>query len=259
MIPCFIEEANINFYSCKCIPYYGKKLLTFSSIVFLQHINKLDVVLKQENIFVPKSVFLYIKDAIESIEKSGDENYYLRSHGFIKKDMTKIKNKLQLILKMLNSNQIIDDTKGFISLCDELDIDTQKELILFYICLLKQYQLITEDRFFGYLAERIKAPQIVSNAMSLLIKEKDYIDKAILLDSKKYSYVFGEYMVNNINAACLYKDISSYNISNRDKQMLQIIDKYGFLDELKQYYKNTYKVLYPKINLPKDDYVKHNI
>ncbi|MDY4427265.1 MAG: hypothetical protein SPE20_07930 [Helicobacter sp.] len=259
LIPYLIEEVNINFYSCKCIPYDGKKLLTFSSIVFLQHINKLDVVLKQENIFVPKSVFLYIKDEIESIEKSRDENYSLRSHGFIKKDMTKIKNKLQLILKMLNSNQIIDDTEEFISLCDELDIDTQKELNLFYICLPNQYQLITEDRFFGYLAEEIDAPQIVSNAMSLLIEEKDYIDQAILLDSKKYSYVFGEYVAYNINATCLYKNISSHNISNRDKQMLQIIDKYGFLDKLKQYYKNTYKVLYPKINIPKDNYVKHNI
>ncbi|EOI2840143.1 hypothetical protein ACMHRL_001566, partial [Campylobacter jejuni] len=57
----------------------------------------------------------------------------------------------------------------------------------------------------------------------------------------------------------LYKNISSYNISNHDKKIIQIINKYGFLDKLKQYYKNTYEVLYPKINFPKNDYVKHNI
>ncbi|EFO9576734.1 hypothetical protein HPQ82_001890, partial [Campylobacter jejuni] len=187
------------------------------------------------------------------------EIYSLSSNGLSKIDNSKVKEKLEHILKLVDLKQIIDDTKYPISNLEDIPISLKREIGIFSICCINQYQLITEDRFFGYLAEEINAPQIVSNAMSLLIEEKDYIDKAILLDSKKYFYVFGEYMAYNINATCLYKNISSYNISNHDKKIIQIINKYGFLDKLKQYYKNTYEVLYPKINFPKNDYVKHNI
>ncbi len=260
LIPMLIEDENINFHSNKCIPYSGNKILTFSSIVLLQHINKLDIVLQRKDIFIPKSIVLEIQDKIKYIENpKNKETYSLSSNGFAKIDNSKVKEKLEHILKLVDSKQIIDDTNHPIGILKDIPISLKREIGIFSICCINQYQLITEDRFFGYLAEEINAPQIVSNAMSLLIEEKDYIDKAILLDSKKYSYVFGEYMVNNINATCLYENISSYNISNRDKKMIQIINKYGFLDKLKQYYKNTYEVLYPKINFPKNDYTRHNI
>ncbi|EKH6816066.1 hypothetical protein O8T45_001911, partial [Campylobacter jejuni] len=110
---------------------------------------------------------------------------------------------MEYILKLVDLKQIIDDTKYPISNFKNISIDLKQEINIFSICCINQYQLITEDRFFGYLAEEINAPQIVSNAMSLLIEEKDYIDKAILLDSKKYFYVFGEYVAYNINATCL--------------------------------------------------------
>ncbi|EAK0376147.1 hypothetical protein L034_05495 [Campylobacter jejuni 255] len=260
LIPMLIEDEDINFHSNNCIPYSGSKILTFSSIVLLQHINKLDIVLQRKNIFIPKSIILEIQNKIQNIENSKNKEIYsLSSNGLSKIDNSKVKEKLEYILKLVDLKQIIDDTKYPISNFKNISIDLKQEINIFSICCINQYQLITEDRFFGYLAEEINAPQIVSNAMSLLIEEKDYIDKAILLDSKKYFYVFGEYVAYNINATCLYKNISSYNISNHDKKIIQIINKYGFLDKLKQYYKNTYEVLYPKINFPKNDYVKHNI
>ncbi|HEB9430499.1 TPA: hypothetical protein RZK51_001299 [Campylobacter coli] len=260
LIPMLIEDENINFHSNNCIPYSGNKILTFSSIVLLQHINKLDIVLQRKDIFIPRSIILEIQNKIQNIENlKNQEIYSLSSNGFSKIDNSKVKEKLEHILKLIDLKQIIDDTKYPISNLEDIPISLKREIGIFSICCINQYQLITEDRFFGYLAEEINAPQIVSNAMSLLIEEKDYIDKAIFLDSKKYSYVFGEYVAYNINATCLYENISSYNISNRDKKMIQIINKYGFLDKLKQYYKNTYEVLYPKINFPKNDYVKHNI
>lgn len=260
LIPMLIEDENINFHSNKCIPYSGNKILTFSSIVLLQHINKLDIVLQRKDIFIPRSIILQIQNQIQNIENSKNQEIYsLSSNGFSKIDNSKVKEKLEHILKLINLKQIIDDTNHPIGILKDIPISLKREIGIFSICYTNQYQLITEDRFFGYLAEEINAPQIVSNTMSLLIEEKDYIDKAILLDLKKYFYVFGEYVAYNINTTCLYKNISSYNISNHDKKIIQIINKYGFLDKLKQYYKNTYEVLYPKINFPKNDYVKHNI
>ncbi|EAJ7022296.1 hypothetical protein YN71_06495 [Campylobacter coli] len=190
LIPMLIEDENINFHSNKCIPYSGNKILTFSSIVLLQHINKLDIVLQRKDIFIPKSIILEIQDKIKYIENpKNKETYSLSSNGFAKIDNSKVKEKLEHILKLINLKQIIDDTKYPISNLEDIPISLKREIGIFSICCINQYQLITEDRFFGYLAEEINAPQIVSNAMSLLIEEKDYIDKAILLDSKKYSYV----------------------------------------------------------------------
>ncbi|OOX89116.1 hypothetical protein BOQ00_06630, partial [Campylobacter coli] len=191
LIPMLIEDENINFHSNKCIPYSGNKILTFSSIVLLQHINKLDIVLQRKDIFIPKSIILEIQDKIKYIENpKNKETYSLSSNGFAKIDNSKVKEKLEHILKLVDSKQIIDDTNHSIGILKDIPISLKREIGIFSICCINQYQLITEDRFFGYLAEKINAPQIVSNAMSLLIEEKDYIDKAIFLDSKKYSYVF---------------------------------------------------------------------
>ena len=44
-----------------------------------------------------------------------------------------------------------------------------------------------------------------------------------------------------------------------DIEILKIMNNYGWLEGLKLYYKNTYKVLYPKVNIVSNDYISDNI
>ena len=84
-----LEDENLNFNSCR-VNFKDKntpKLLTLSSIIFLNYWNKLDEVLKREDVYIQKSTFDYLLKYKEKLNKEDELLYLSEGNGLIYKNI----------------------------------------------------------------------------------------------------------------------------------------------------------------------------
>jgi hypothetical protein len=55
----------------------------------------------------------------------------------------------------------------------------------------------------------------------------------------------------------LYKEINTF--SDKDINVLKILNDYGLLEKLKEFYSHKYLVSHPKVMFPKEDKISKNI
>lgn len=268
LIPYLLNSKTINFNSLyiNYLPKERKKILTLSSIVFLNEINQLEVVLKREDIVIQQTLVNWLKDYSQKIDYTNmpQDFTYLdeEGHKFIPftddsiKQAETFKASILEIINALLKCEIIDDTSENLSIKETYSmlaphIGSQEYKALAY-CMNYNYQIISENNIFEMLFDTMKNNKIfISNSLALLtetLKSDTYRSLIIDLHMKKFKYVLNENYVND-----LLDFMKKYNISNlldEEKELIKIANSYGFLDKIKQYYINRFKVLYPKTSLP---------
>lgn len=269
-----LEDENLNFNSCR-MNFKDKntpKLLTISSIIFLNYWNKLDEVLKREDVYIQKSTFDYLLKYKEKLNKEDELLYLSEGNGLIYKNII-TKEQIEFFLdnlkKIINNIayvKIIDDTKSTLLFKESFSITEYIGIQEYHAIALsfeENYQLITEDRMLEVVFEILKFnPTMISNSISLL-KREDIIDLGIILHKKNYKYVFDitivQSLLNNLIHILIYENITISGLSGREINILNILNDYGFLEKIKEVYFHHYKVLYPKTILPKEDRLSKNL
>jgi hypothetical protein len=208
LIPYLLNSKNIKFNSLK-INYLSedkKKILTFSSIIFLDEIGKLDDALKREDIVIQKTLTNWLKKYLDkiSVTKMPIDISYLDEEKpkFIPytnesiKIAENFKSKVSsMLIKLLSCNKI-DDTSENLPIKGAFShlaphVGTQEYQALAY-CINHNYQIISENNIFNMLFEKMKFNNIyISNSIALLkdiLSYEDYRSLIIDLDSKNYKY-----------------------------------------------------------------------
>lgn len=269
-----LEDENLNFNSCR-VNFKDKntpKLLTLSSIIFLNYWNKLDEVLKREDVYIQKSTFDYLLKYKEKLNKEDELLYLSEGNGLIYKNII-TKEQIEFFLdnlkKIINNIayvKIVDDTKSTLLFKESFSITEYIGIQEYHAIALsfeKNYQLITEDRMLEVIFEILKFNlTMISNSLSLL-KREDILDLGITLHKKNYKYVFDiiivKNLLNNFINTLLYKNIGVNGLSDKDINLLKILDDYGFLEKIKEVYFHHYEVYYPKVVLPEEDILSKNL
>lgn len=267
-----LEDENLNFNSCK-VNLQDKnvpKLLTLSSIIFLNYWNKLDDILKREDIYIQKTTFNWLLSYIEKIEKNDELLYVFEKNNELYKNIiTKEQieiflNNLKHIVKSIAYIKIIDDTKATLlyeesfSISENIGIQEYQAIAFSFE---KNYQIITEDRMLEVIFQVLEFnPTMISNSLSLLKKE-EILDLGIILHKKNYKHIFDastiQILLENLISMVLYKEINTF--SDKDINVLKILNDYGLLEKLKEFYSHKYIVSHPKVMFPKEDRVSKNI
>ncbi|HIP26815.1 MAG TPA: tetratricopeptide repeat protein [Flavobacteriaceae bacterium] len=244
-----------------------KKILTLSSIVFLDHLGYLNQVLDLETIVIQQTTVNWLQKYIEdyTFTHRPQEFSYLDDEKpvFIPyteeedKKARAFKEELIILTTNILKCEIIDDTNENIPLVDtyELlakDMGDQEYHALAY-CIKNDYQIISENNIFEMLFETFGYNKLfISNSWSILVTILD--ETEIYLLQKKlfdfnYKYISNcpkiEKVIDGLNYAD-FKDICTDSLILNFK----IWFEYGCLDGLIQDYINEYKVLYPKTSSP---------
>ncbi|QOY53721.1 hypothetical protein HUE87_07355 [Candidatus Sulfurimonas marisnigri] len=276
LIPYILNNKTINLNSLHInyLPKERKKILTLSSIIFLNEINQLEVVLKREDIVIQQTLVNWLKDYSQKVDYTNmpQDFTYLdeESHKFIPVTDDSIKQAETFkasIFKIINAIlvcEIIDDTsenlpikKTYSMLAPHIGGQEYKALAY---CINHNYQIISENNVFDMLFDTMKYNKVfISNSIALLagtLKRDTYRGLIIDLHMKKYKYVLNENYVDGLLDFMKKHDVS--NLIDEEKELIKIANNYGFLDKIKQYYRNKFKVLYPKTVPPiKTDFDKN--
>jgi hypothetical protein len=280
LIPTLLELPDINFNSGhnNPMPFEVKKILTFSSIVFLDHINMLDRVLARKDIFIQQTTVGWLLDFIKSLD---NEDEILRIHSDGKELYKNIsdKNSIQrtqeyfiaLATKVTTQGNVIDDRDAILELKDSYDMlapsmgrQEYKALAFSYK---NNYQIITEDRIFEMLFKQFKFnTTMLSNSMSLIgsiIKEPDELLEIYQsLHNKHYKYILNEASIKSILNKYVYEK-PTYLMQAYPSKLLsmivQIAYSYGWMDEIDEYYDKYYAFKSPMLIAPKQDFISRNI
>lgn len=263
-----IEDETINFNSCR-INYQSKevlKLLTLSSIVFLNYNDKLEEVLKKEDVFIQKTTYDWMMSYIEELDNQDEIFSAFAKNGEFFKDVVPKERieafsfKLKEIINNIKYNQIVDDTKASLPfknafrLADSFGVQEYQAVCLSYQ---ENYQIITEDRMFEVIFSTLNFNQtMISNSLSLFQKE-DLHELRMELHRKKYKFVF------HLNILVELVDILTkgriVKFTKNSSDIINVLNDYGSLKSIIRIYHNKYKVLYPKVILPIEDRLARNI
>jgi hypothetical protein len=264
-----LENNTINFNSCKlnmkdvAIP----KLLTLSSIIFLNYHKKLATVLSREDVFIQKTAFDWLNQYIEELSNRGEQiSVFAKDGKFYKDIITKEQinsfiSRLKEIIDDIEYIKIVDDTKASLPFKNAFDLSKYfgiQEYQALSLSFQENYQIITEDRIFEVIFETMNFNQtMISNSLSLL-DSSEVTELRTKLYNKRYRYIFD---INILRQ--LVKFITKYRLvdtlTDEEIEIIKILDEYGWLESIKRYYINKYKVLYPKTLIPEDDYISKNI
>lgn len=274
LIPTLIEDEKITFISNKInvMPISRRKILTLSSIVFLEHINKLDDVLKRDDIYIQRTLLNWLQSYISTLA-STNEMFSMSSDGTNyfkqlsdKKEIEKVKKYLVMVAgKILSTKRIVEDhlevlpIKGaYEMLADHLGPQEYQALAF---CVNHNYQIITEDNLFDTIFKSFRyTPTYISNALSLLSENANYEKTRTLridLYTKQYKYVLEESYILNLVQYMIKNDIS--HLHEDEKKLIKIAHSYGWLDKIKKYYQNKFQVLFPKVKIPRKTFLDTNI
>ncbi len=264
-----IENKNLNFNSCR-LNFQEKninKLLTLSSIIFLNYLGKLDEVLKREDVYIQKTTFDYLNNYINKLGKEKELFYIslqdeqLYKNIITKEEIEKFIINLKYIINNFAYSRVVDDTKSILLYKDTYPITESigiQEYHALAFCYENKFQLITEDRILEVISGILRfQPDMISNSLSLLEK-KEVLELSYSLHIKKYKYVLYPFVLKYLVYLISNKNIVE-KFREEDIEIVKIMNNYGWLEDLKLYYKNTYKVLYPKINIVSNDYIADNI
>lgn len=269
LIP-YLLNSKWNFNSLELNYLDRPRILTFSSIVFLDELNLLDKVLQQDNIVIQRSLISWLKRYIEEIsynnlalEYNYLENESIKFETYTEKSIEKaklLKKRLISLLQKLNKCNLIDDHLENLPIKESFSILSNQigfqEYWAFVYCVNHNYQIISENNIFDFLFEQLNFNKLyLSNSLSLLDNE-DYINVVEKLYKQNYKYLVPKYIENYIISLSRKYILK---ISDKDKILLKIADKYGYLEDIKKYYNHKFKVLYPKRNLPQKTFFDRNI
>lgn len=139
-------------------------------------------------------------------------------------------------------------------------IGSQEYKALAY-CINHNYQIISEDNIFDMLFETMNYNKVfISNSLVLLeklLEYDNYISLIIDLDKKNYKHVLDvEYTSNLVS---FMRENEVINLLTGEKRLIKIANSYGFLEKIKRYYKDKFKVLYPKSIVPTKNFFDKNI
>lgn len=276
LIPYLLNSKTINFNSLHInyLPKERNKILTLSSIVFLNEINQLEVVLKREDIVIQQTLVNWLKDYSQKIDYTNmpqdftylDEvdNKFIPFTDDSVKQAEAFKASILKIINAILKCEIIDDTSENLPIKEAYKlapyIGNQEYKALAY-CLNHNYQIISENNIFDMLFDVMKNNKIfISNSIALLTETlMNNIYKSLIIDLhiKKYKYVLNENYVDRLLDFIKNYDVS--NLSDEEKELIKIASEYGFLEKIEQYYNHKFKVLFPKSVLPTKTFFDKNV
>lgn len=279
LIPFLLEHQEINFNAGKINykPDGINKILTLSSIVFLNHIGYLDRVLHRSDVYIQRTTINWLKDYTATIGYTNmptefdyidelDNQPTLRITA--PEDMQKFKDELSgLTHKVLKSCQgrIIEDQLSIIPIRGAYEmlskhIGNQEYQALAY-CAKYNFQIITEDSIFSMLFRVMKYDDsFISNSLCLLNDVVDFEelrDLKIYLFQNKYKYVLHELYVNVV-----IKHLETINIRLLDPkewEQLKIAYSYGWFDQAERYLYNKFSGVYIKPSIPAPSRLDENL
>lgn len=265
LIAVLLERPELSFNSCN-INYHTKevkKLLTLSSILFLNYNGKLEDILKREDVYIQETSYAWLCDYINNLNKKDEllsistENGKILSSSLGKTQVKQLSEHLKKIIFNIDHSKVVDDTE--ISLPFKIGNDLasaigQQELQALALSWKENYQIITEDKIFEKIFEKLKFnTTMVSNSLAL-INEDSFIDTILELHEKNYRYVINKGVLDALIALIIIQPITN-NLPNTYIHIIKIMDSYGWLDDIKRYYINVH---YKKIT-PPTDYIATNI
>ena len=211
LIPYLLEHADYSLNSLK--PSFivdRKKILTLSSIIFLNHLNHLnylDEILKMENIVIQQTTINWLQKYIEnyaSINRPTNFSYMDETEPkFIpyteeeEKKAIKFKDELIELTKKLLGCEIADDTNENLPIADAYkmlarEMGEQEYHALAY-CINHNYQIISENNIFEMLFDTFGYNKLfISNSFSLLaniLKEEEIYTLQTKLYELNYKYI----------------------------------------------------------------------
>ncbi|WP_145951722.1 hypothetical protein [Francisella uliginis] len=266
LIAVLLERPELSFNSCN-INYHTKevkKLLTLSSILFLNYNGKLEDIFKREDVYIQETSYAWLCDYINNLNKQDEllsistENGKILSSSLGKTQVKQLSEHLKKIIFNIDHSKVVDDTE--ISLPFKIGNDLasaigQQELQALALSWKENYQIITEDRIFEVMFEKLRLNlTMVSNSLAL-INEDNFIDTILELHEKNYRYVINKGVLDVLIALIIIQPITN-NLPNTYVHIIKIMDSYGWLDDIRKYYMN---VLHGKIEPPPAKYIIRNI
>ena len=252
-----------------------RKILTLSSIIFLEEIGYLDKVLSRDDIVIQQTLINWLQDYIENFNFNTPQEYSyiddtkLRFIPFTEKEAQKgeifKKYIIDLTTKLLK-NKIINDTVSNLPIGEFFykvsEIMGLQEYHALAYCMEYNYQIISENNIFDILFDALKFNKLfISNSFALvsdILTEDENFKLKKKLFKHKYRYIENHTDEIKILQALKYNRFP--NILN-EKLILKfhIWYEYGYLDTIINDYKNIYKVFTTKQIFPNIDIFARNM
>jgi hypothetical protein len=277
LIPYLLEHKDYYLNSLK--PSFiidRKKILTLSSIVFLNYLGHLDIVLKMKNIVIQQTTINWLQEYIEKyspIHRPTNFSYMDEEKPkFIpytkeeEKKTIKFKDELIGLTKKLLLCEIVNDTKENLPIAGAYKILAKEMGVQEYhalaYCINHNYQIISENNIFEILFDKFGYNKFfISNSFALLtniLDEEEVYNLQQKLFSNNYKYILNCPDINRILQRLNYGGFKNI-LNNQLTLYFNIWYKYGCLDKLIKEYVAKYKVLYPKVILPQRDTFSNNM
>lgn len=274
-----LEKEKNKFYSGKnnIIDNSIKKIITFSSIIFLHQQKYLEKILERDDTYIQATVLNWIETKIKELAYKKEYSSAHYHNGKI--IMTEIKSKdinnqksfyedIYTLILRHKSSHIIDDyenvwpfknTVSYMNFIGHFDY-----LAIAYIWKYP-FQIISEDRISYDISKQLKFNmEFISNSMSLLqqtLKPEEFINLAYNLHLKNYRYVLNDNHINSFTNILdsLGLPFISNNVKELFTKMSTILYDYGALEFLLKYYNDNYTFVIPMLHKPKRDHLATNI
>jgi len=277
LIPYLLEHQDYSLNSMK--PSFmidKKKILTLSSIIFLNHLGYLGKVLKMKNIVIQQTTINWIQKYIEDYSPVNRPTKFSymdeEKPKFIpytqeeENEAIKFKDELIELTTNLLECEIVDDTNENLPIAEAYSKLAKKmgeqEYHALSYCLHHNYQIISENNIFEMLFDTYGYNKLfISNSFALLaniLKEEEIYALQEKLFVLNYKYISNCPGIERMLAGLKYDGFK--NILNGQLLLtFRIWYEYGCMDDLIKEYVHEYKVLYPKVNVPEDNIFSKNM
>lgn len=257
-----------------------KKILTLSSIIFLNNLKELEGVLKRHDIYIQQTTIDWLSSFIDELDKTDKIMTLFSVGGGVfrnirsKNDLQHDKENLIKLAKTIidfsedriiyDRDEILDFVGATHMLAPEIGIQEYRALSFAYN---HNYQIISEDRIFYTLANELKLNPIISSNSMSLINFKLKIENNNLqfyknLHQQGYRPLFDKQIIINFIASIVEKNTNlAATIKNNDALhfIIFIAKEYNWLDFLEQFYEIHYKFYIPMRSAPPKDLIAKNI
>ncbi len=283
MIPSLYEDTSINFDAGHLNPTQPntKKLLTLSSIIFIDHLGKLDYILSKEEVYIQQTTVDYLIDFIERLN-SQDEILTVFNDGSqmktdisgpeqIKKDREYL---ISLATKITKHDRVINDREATLNIAESENLLAptigRLEYKAMAIAVKENFQIISEDRTFEFMFNKLNFNlSFVSNSTFLLIDDiltsnPDVLGEYFLkLHKKRYKYIFNKAIALNNLRESIFENPQLTLIQGHEgvlfKSMIIATYSYGWMEEFDKYYENNYEFKIGMTKPPQKDFIAKNI
>jgi len=276
LIPYLLNNKDINFNSLHIsyLPKDKKKILTLSSIIFLQEINQLEAVLLRDDVVVQQTLVDWLKDYLKKIDHTNmpyDFSHLDEKEHKIKfftednvRESKKFKDLVLGIISNIMKCPIVNDASENLPIKKAFEylapyIGVQEYQALTY-CVNHNCQIISEDNIFDILFETRFNKAFISNSIALLDESLDYADyRKLIIDlhNKKYKHVLPTMHIERLLSFMKRYDV--LDLKDEEKELIKIASDYGYLKKIEKYYDDKFKVLFPKRVMPTKTFFDKNI